>query len=153
MTADTSLTIDSPVNNKEGTIYTFSYTEASMVPAGGFIDISFPNDIQFDSVQILQLGTCADTYCSMVADRIIRIQTTEQTARNTKITVHIGGIKNSRSFKPSGTFGIITYDTDGVSKIDIGYNQNVATSIASDITDFIVSRDNTTNGAINTYTF
>lgn len=50
LTADTSLTIDSPVNNKEGTIYTFSYTEASMVPAGGFIDISFPDDIQFDSV-------------------------------------------------------------------------------------------------------
>jgi hypothetical protein len=44
-----------------------------MVPAGGFIDISFPDDIQFDSVQILQLGTCAETDCSMVADRIIRI--------------------------------------------------------------------------------
>lgn len=67
--------------------------------------------------------------------------------------MRLGGIKNARSFKPSGSFGITTYDMDGVSKIDIGYNQNVATSIASDITKFTVARQNTTNGALNTYSF
>ena len=37
--------------------------------------------------------------------------------------------------------------------IDVGFKKNVATSTAGDIESFTLSRTNTTNGAINEYTF
>lgn len=67
--------------------------------------------------------------------------------------IQIGGVKNQRSFNPSGSFTITSYDTDGVSLIDVGFKKNVATSIAGNIDSFSVVRTNVTNGAINKYTF
>lgn len=55
--------------------------------------------------------------------------------------------------QPSGSFQITTFDTDGVSKIDIGYNKNVATTIAGDITWAPIGRDSTVNGDINVFIF
>ena len=75
------------------------------------------------------------------------------TPKNKIVAVEIGGVKNQRSFNPSGSFTITTFDTDGVSLIDIGFKKNVATSIAGNIDSFTVERTNTTNGAINRYRF
>ena len=67
--------------------------------------------------------------------------------------VTLGGIKNPRSFIPSQSFIITSYDTDGASLIDVGYNQNVATSIAGNITTFTMNSTSPVNGVINTYNF
>jgi hypothetical protein len=63
------------------------------------------------------------------------------------------GIKNPRTFKPSDSFKIKTYDTDGVSIIDEGFNKNVVMNIAGVITEFILERQSTVNGFVNDYTF
>jgi hypothetical protein len=86
-------------------------------------------------------------------DRTIIVQTAQMTPKNKIVAVEIGGVKNQRSFNPSGSFTITTIDTDGVSLIDIGFKKNVATSIAGNIDSFTVERTNTTNGAINRYRF
>lgn len=64
----------------------------------------------------------------------------------------MGGIKNPRSLQPSDSFLIETFDTDGVSKIDIGFYQSVQMAQAGTITDFIVTRESEVNGVVNTYT-
>lgn len=64
----------------------------------------------------------------------------------------LGGIKNARSFQPSDTFGITTFDRDGVSIIDVGFNKNVATTKAGDITFTVTERGSTKNGDVVTYT-
>ena len=125
-----------------------------MVPEGGYIQIDFPSDIQFNKAQMLSTEICAISICEIVNQgQGLKIKTNARTERETPIEVNVGGFKNARSFKPSGSFQITTYDTDGVALIDVGYNQNVATTIASDITAFSLTRTNTTNGAVNTYTF
>ena len=125
-----------------------------MVPEGGFIMIDFPSDIQFNKAQMISTEVCAVSDCEIVNDgQSLKIKTTARTERESPIEVRVGGFKNARSFKPSGSFQITTFDTDGVALIDVGYNQNVATTIASDITAFSLTRTNTTNGAVNTYTF
>lgn len=69
------------------------------------------------------------------------------------MVISLGGVKNARSFIPSGSFQITTFDTDRVSLIDIGYNKNIATSTAGTITLEPIGRDSTTNGDVNTYSF
>lgn len=44
-------------------------------------------------------------------------------------------------------------DTDGTSIIDQGYNQNIQTSIAGTISDFLVKPSSVVNGDMNTYIF
>ena len=39
--------------------------------------------------------------------------------------IEIGGLKNPRSFEPTNLFKITTYDSDGVSLIDSGYDKNM----------------------------
>lgn len=93
------------------------------------------------------------TTCTMDGDRSIVIKTTADRAKQEQLSGSVGGIKNARSMEPSGSFQITTYDTDGVSKIDIGYNKNVATTKAGEITMLPIGRESTVNGEINTYTF
>jgi hypothetical protein len=77
---------------------------------------------------------------------------TEDLERNVGKDITLGGVKNARSFKPTGTFAIATYDTTGA-YIDEGYNRNVATTIAGTIKLEEVERDSTINGEVNTYKF
>lgn len=85
-------------------------------------------------------------------DRTLRITLTEELSRNVGKDITLGGVKNARSFKPTGTFEIATYDSDGF-YIDEGYNRNVANTIAGVIELAEIKRDSTENGKINTYTF
>lgn len=62
------------------------------------------------------------------------VQTNVDTQKNENVTVVVGGIKNPRTLKPTGSFTITIYDVDGVSLIDSGYNINVAMTITGLIT-------------------
>ena len=54
---------------------------------------------------------------------------------------------------PTSSFMVTTYDTDGLSTIDTGFNVNTAMTIAGSITTFQVTNLNQTNGATTTYMF
>ena len=109
--------------------------------------------MQFVEATTLAQELCATTTCTLIGDRSIKIETTQESAKQAPIEGSLGGIKNNRSMQPSGSFQITTYDTDGVSLIDVGYNKNVATTIAGDITWAPIGRDSTVNGATNVFTF
>jgi len=153
LTSEKDIIIDKPLNFADNAVYTFTFSEDSMLPKGGFIKIEFPPEIYFNQRVAMTAGTCAQTKCQVFGDRTIIVQTAQMTPKNKIVAVEIGGVKNQRSFNPSGSFTITTFDTDGVSLIDIGFKKNVATSIAGNIDSFTVERTNTTNGAINRYRF
>lgn len=149
--------IDKPTNYADDAVYTFIFSENSMVPEGGYIRIDFPDDVIFDPETILKVESCDPTVttCTVAPEneRSIIIKTIAQVEREVQVKHNLGGIKNARSFAPSGTFKITTFDTDEVSVIDIGFNKNVATSTAGDITFEPIGRESDVNGAVNTYTF
>lgn len=153
LSADKNLSIDNPLNFAENTAYLFSFSEDSVVPKNGYLKIDFPANLVFNPNLTLTTKTCATTTCTLFQNSSIIIKTTEQTNKSQSVLVTLGGIKNPRSFMPSQTFIITSYDTDGASLIDIGYNQNVATSIAGNITTFTVTSSSQVNGVVNTYNF
>lgn len=108
LSADKDLEIDKPTNFADDAVYTFIFSENSMVPLGGFIRIDFPDDIIFDAERILKVNSCDPvvTTCTVATDneRSIIIKTSEQVEREVQVRHNLGGIKNARSFAPSGTF-------------------------------------------------
>jgi hypothetical protein len=74
-------------------------------------------------------------------------------AKGTPFNITIGGFVNPRSFAPTGPFTINTFDIDGVSLIDSGYNQTAAMSVPADLQSFSARPSSLVNGQLNTYTF
>lgn len=67
--------------------------------------------------------------------------------------MQLGGVKNPRSHQPTSLFFVTTYDTDGVSLIDTGYQENLVMTKSGKITAFNVERESFLNGYINNYKF
>lgn len=156
MTAGGDLIIDPPINYHDNAQYKFNFFGSSKAPKDGFIDITFPPDVVFDSEEMLKVGICDEDppICEFKQgdDRTIRIRLTEDLNKNVGKDITLGGVKNARSFKPTGTFSIATYDSEG-NYIDEGYNRNVATTEAGVIELEEIQRESTVNGEVNTYTF
>lgn len=74
-------------------------------------------------------------------------------ARGAPLNITVGGFVNPRSFAPTGPFIINTYDIDGISLIDTGYNQTAAMSIPANLQSFSARPSSLVNGQLNTYTF
>ncbi len=62
------------------------------------------------------------------------------------MNITIGGFVNPRSFAPTGPFVINTFDVDGVSLIDSGYNQTAAMSVPADLQSFSARPSSLVNG-------
>jgi len=62
--------INNPLNYLDDAIYSFTFSEDSMVPKDGFIRVDFPDDVKFDAVKILETATCdpALTRCEIADD-------------------------------------------------------------------------------------
>ena len=63
------------------------------------------------------------------------------------------GITNPRNVEPTGPFRIITYDIDGISRIDFGFDIDTKMSDLSVIDGFTVTSGSNVNGATSIYTF
>lgn len=77
--------IDNPLNYHDDAVYLFKFSEESMVPLGGFIQIDFPADIQFVEDTTLKTELCATTTCTLVGDRSIKVQTTQKRDKQTPV--------------------------------------------------------------------
>jgi hypothetical protein len=94
--------------------------------------------------------------CIEVTDtptNLIKIQISTDLLKDTRVEFAIQGIQNPRTFQPTDSIYITSYDTDGVAKIDEGFKKNVQMTNAGTITQFDVSRESEMNGIVNTYTF
>lgn len=58
LSADKEIVMDNPTNFADNAVYTFTFSEDSMVPSGGFIQIDFPVEIVFDQATTLKTGSC-----------------------------------------------------------------------------------------------
>ena len=154
LTATKDMSISPSVNYADNAVYIFEFQENSMVPAGGWILIEFPNDINFNAETIVKLESCSSRFCELDATdpkaQKLWIKTNERFEKEQPRKIQLGGMKNSRSFQPSGSFVITTHD-QSKNVIDQGFNKNVATTVAGDITLKVLSRGSVVNGEVNTY--
>ena len=70
--------------------------------------------------------------------RIIRIKTQEEIPTGMPYTFELVGLDNPRSLNPTAGFHLTTYDVDGTSPIDTGYDVNTVMNEISAITSFTV---------------
>lgn len=63
------------------------------------------------------------------------------------------GITNPRSIQPTEVVVIKTFDADGISEIDAGFDKSIEMQDLAKIDSFSVRASSEVNGEINTYTF
>lgn len=78
---------------------------------------------------------------------------TQKVNKATPITIKIGGLTNPRSFEPTDYFVVTTYDSDGASPVDKGYNRYAVMTIKGEITSVNIVPSTKVNGKLSTYTF
>lgn len=70
--------------------------------------------------------------------KTIIVKGTSEIIKKSTIIMSFEGIKNPRTFEPTDSFTITSYDTDGVSVIDQGFNKNVIMTQPGKITEFSI---------------
>ena len=82
--------------------------------------------------------------CTLVdtATRTIWIKTSEILPAGTTYTWQITGITNPRDTRPTSIFIITTFDQDGVSEIDSGFDMTTVMTELAKVTQFIVEPRN-----------
>jgi hypothetical protein len=131
------IVIDEPRNNAVGTTYKFSFKLESSVPSQGYLLLQFPEEVKIDASTARSQGDCKVIFCTEVTDHDVRFLIPKHKAgefsAGQTVTLSVSGVYNMRSFKPSSEFKITTFDVDGRSKIDIGYNLKSELSISGSI--------------------
>lgn len=69
------------------------------------------------------------------------------------MTIVITGITNPRNLEPTGPFHIVTYDTNGTSEIDGGFDIDTKMRDLAEIENISITPSSDVNGALNRYTF
>lgn len=97
----------------------------STVPEGGYINIYVPDRLVLRPKEVRSDGVCSDTnfVCEEdIVNNIIVIKSRQKIKGGSTITFILAGITNPRNVEPTGPFRIITFDTDGKSAIDDGFD-------------------------------
>jgi hypothetical protein len=109
--------------------YTLVFKSDSSIPKNGFIHIEMPDRIGLRPSEVLSDGSCTSNTltCTSVdpVTNVIIIKTQEIILAETSTTIVITGITNPRSIQPTQVIHIVTYDADGISEIDAGYDVGV----------------------------
>ena len=76
--------------------------------------------------EVFSGGVCteANLACITVLNNVIRVKTQVEIPPNTPTTILLTGITNPRTEKPTDFFRIITYDANGLSEIDAGFDKS-----------------------------
>jgi hypothetical protein len=138
--------VQDPTNYKDNVRWTFVFSPPSAIPKLGHVQLDFPS-----SFKINQTNACVN--CKWTSNTSVVFTLQSSSSKNQELSFTVDGVKNPRSFMPTPSFRVTTYDTDGLSTIDTGFNVNTAMTVAGAITKFQVGNLNQTNGAITTYTF
>ena len=105
---------------------------------------------------VQSLGYCKeDRYadCQVLEENIVKAKVLQPIPAGDEIIFVLSGVTNPRTTEATGPFHLKTYDIDGISEIDSGYDLTVAMTKLTDLEIFSVRPSNYTNGAENTYTF
>lgn len=106
------------------------------IPKSGYIQVEVP--VHLTPSSTLSSASCKSYTCLNVTDSSVTFLISNGLSSGDSLTLQIGGATNPRSFAPTKNFYITTLDTDGVSKIDVGYNAVTAMTIAGSIVNFNV---------------
>ena len=116
-----------------------------------------PSRLVMRKSEVQSDGSCtsATLTCKEVdpVKRLIIITTQEIIAADTPTQIELTGITNPRSVQPTDVIRIVTFDADGISEIDSGFNIGTTMIDLAKITGFSVRPSSTINGELNTYTF
>ena len=98
-------------------------------------------------------GACTvDIFTCTIVGNVITIKVTQEIPANVPTEIVITGLDNPRNDKPTGPFVFVTFDSDGISEIDSGFNINTQMLDLAPITNFSVKPSNETNGGISDVT-
>ena len=86
-------------------------------------------------------------------ERTVVIQSKKKIEADSVTTINITGVQNPRSAAPSGEIVVVTFDIDGISEIDRGFNIVVQMKELWAVDNFSVQPTSIYNGAINSYKF
>jgi hypothetical protein len=150
-----TIEVSNPTNDVKSNIYNLKFTLESEIPKAGYIQVNFPEEIRLQVSSTLSTGSCKVYTCmnNYATESGVRFLIADGQAKGSEVNLEIGGVTNPRSFKPSGDIVVTSFDTDGESKIDVGYKNKAEMTIAGPVTSFSVSQTNFTNGDINIHTF
>ena len=108
---------------------------------------------------MLSNGVCTvDIYTCTIVGNVVTIKVTQEIPAQTPTTIEIHGLINPRSDAQTGPFIFVTFDSDGISEIDSGFDISTKIDVLAPIqnmvflpTDTITGVANTTNGGISSY--
>jgi len=149
--------VQDPITSGTKSKYTLVFTAQSSIPKNGFIHITMPARLVMRPSEVLSDGACTSPTlsCTEVNTEkgLIIIKTQELITAGTATELVITGITNPRSLQPTEVIHMVTFDADGISEIDSGFD--IATTMVdlAKITGFSVRPQSTINGVLNTYTF
>ena len=116
-----------------------------------------PTETQSGGVCVTSPFACTDVIDNSGLEprepSIIIIKVQERIPAGTATTVAIVGVTNPRNTDVTGVFHIVTFDIDGVSEIDAGFDISTAIKDPAPIGNFDVQPESPINGEENTYTF
>lgn len=116
-----------------------------------------PDRLVIRQSEVKSEGSCtsATLTCTFVdpVEGLIIIRTQEIIAADTPTQIVLHGITNPRSVQPTEVIHIVTFDADGISEIDSGFDIGTTMIDLAKITGFSVRPTSTINGELNTYMF
>ena len=128
------------------------------MPEDGIIHIILPPELTIFPAILRSGGSCTqndDFVCTDVImnERTVVIQSKKKIEADSVTTINITGVQNPRSAAPSGEIVVVTFDIDGISEIDRGFNIVVQMKELWAVDNFSVQPTSIYNGAINSYKF
>ena len=93
--------------------YTLAFNVLHSVPAGGVISIDLPNEVSIASTSLASSSAMyvnSGTHLTAIAtpSQIKVTMSSAHTASMNPLKVSFSGVRNPRSFKPTGTFTVMT---------------------------------------------
>jgi hypothetical protein len=151
ITAVGSVQIDNPANAVSAATYTLNFILQDALIPSGFLSVKMPPELVLNPSSTQSSGSCKTYFCSYVDNSTVTFLIQNGLPANQTLSIVIAGVKNPRSFKPTGNITLRTFDVDGVTTIDIGYNKSAQMTIPGLINGFSIRPTSVVNGALNTY--
>ena len=126
------IVITNPYTSGIDSTYSLVFTADSSIPKNGFIHVKMPDRVTLRPSEVLSDGACtsATLTCTSVdpVENLIIIKTQQLIDAETATTLVITGITNPRSVQPTDVIHIVSFDADGISEIDAGFDVSLTMS-------------------------
>ena len=143
------------------TTYAFQFTITQRILINSYIQIAFPSEITIPDTTY-SAGTCQTVIglsggisCSFTTSQVVKLSNGFNTGDflSGLLQFTISGIVNSRSMKPSSSFTVYIYDSNGNGQYGLTSGLTTTMTTPSDFRSISISSGSVNNGAYANYTF